>query len=70
MEEGVSKLDHSRLRRLIDAGRLLVAEREVGSVLKRVLTVARDLTGARYAAIGVLDERRERLPDFNHCGHR
>jgi hypothetical protein len=28
-------------------------------VLRRVLETARELTGARYAALGILDERRE-----------
>ena len=34
----------------------------------RLLEVARELTGARYAAIGVLDERRERLERFLTAG--
>ena len=34
------------------------------SVLDRLLDVAQELTGARYAAIGVLDERRELLEQF------
>ena len=35
-----------------------------------MLEVARELTGARYAALGVLDERRERLERFLTVGHR
>ena len=34
----------------------------------RLLDVARELTGARYAAIGVLDEARETLTDFITAG--
>jgi signal transduction histidine kinase len=33
-------------------------------VLDRVLATARDLTGARYAALGILDERRRELAQF------
>jgi two-component system, NarL family, sensor histidine kinase DevS len=36
--------------------------------LERLLEVARELTGARYAAIGVLDQRRERLERFLTAG--
>jgi signal transduction histidine kinase len=63
-----STLDGRRLRALIDAGQLVVSERELASVLDRLLEVARELTGARYAAIGVLDERRTGLADFLTAG--
>lgn len=63
-----SRLDEERLRRLIDAGRSLVAERELEAVFERLLQVARELTGARYAAIGVLDDSRENLADFITAG--
>ena len=62
------QLNESRLRRLLDAGRSLVAERELEGVFQRLLDVARDLTGARYAAIGILDEARENLVDFITAG--
>ena len=61
-------LGEERLRRLIDAGQTLVAEHDLSLVLKRLLEVALDLTGARYAAIGVLDEHREALADFITAG--
>ena len=52
-------LDEQRLRRLIDAGRgLLIAPLDVEPVLRQLLDVAREVTGARYAAVGVLDEPR------------
>src|SRR5439155_6794266 len=38
------------------------------ALLRRLLDVARELTGARYAAIGVLDERREELERFVTAG--
>ena len=63
-----SALDELRLRRLIDAGRGLIAELDVEAVLKRLLDVAREITGARYAAVGVLDERRQELERFVTAG--
>ncbi len=57
-------LDEHRLRELIEVGRNLVAELDLESLLERVLTVARRLTGARYAALGVLDSERQGLERF------
>jgi signal transduction histidine kinase len=57
-------LDDARLRRLLDVGRSLVAELDLDGVLVRVLDVARELTGARYAAVGVLDESETQLTRF------
>jgi GAF domain-containing protein len=61
-------MDEERLRRLLDVGRSLISELEPETVLQRLLEVARELTGSRYAAIGVLDERRERLERFITAG--
>ncbi len=61
-------LDRSHLKRLLDAGRDLVAELDLEAVLARLLDVARELTGARYAAIGVLDEERRGLERFLTSG--
>jgi len=61
-------LDEHRLRRLVDVGRSLVTELDPEAVFARLLEVARELTGARYAAIGVLDERREQLERFLTAG--
>jgi signal transduction histidine kinase len=61
-------MEHDRLRRLLDAGRSLISELDPEAVLQRLLEVARDVTGARYAAIGVLDERREGLERFVTVG--
>lgn len=57
-------LDPQRLRRLIDVGRALVAEHELEALLTRVLDAGRELTGARYAALGVLDDERRSLERF------
>jgi signal transduction histidine kinase len=61
-------LDEHRLRRLVEVGRSLVTVLDPEAVFERLLDVARELTGARYAAIGVLDERRERLERFLTVG--
>jgi signal transduction histidine kinase len=57
-------LDEPRLRRLIEVGRSLVSQRDLETLLRQVLDVARELTGARYAALGVLDESRQALERF------
>ena len=61
-------LDEHRLRRLIDVGRGLVAQLDLEAVLREVVEVARDLTGARYAALGILDEDRRELERFIYVG--
>ena len=57
-------MDERRLRELIDVGRSLVAELDPEVVLTRVLEVACELTGARYAALGVLNAERRELERF------
>lgn len=54
-------MDETGLRRLLEVGRSLIAELDPEAVLDRLLDVAQEMTGARYAAIGVLDDRREQL---------
>ncbi|HWK26885.1 MAG TPA: GAF domain-containing sensor histidine kinase [Solirubrobacter sp.] len=61
-------IDEHRLRRLLEVGRSLLTELDPEAVFARLLDVARDVTGARYAAIGVLDERREGLERFLTAG--
>jgi signal transduction histidine kinase len=60
----IAQLDPERLRRLIDVGRTLVRELRLDEILDRLLETARDLTGAQYAAIGVLDDERRELTQF------
>jgi signal transduction histidine kinase len=57
-------LDADRLSRLLDAGRGLMSELQIESVLDRLLEIARELTGARFAALGVLDADRVELARF------
>lgn len=61
-------LDVERLRRLLDVGRAVVADLDLESVLRRVLDAAREITGARYAAIGVLGQDRRTLERFVTSG--
>jgi two-component system, NarL family, sensor histidine kinase DevS len=68
-------LDERRLARLIDVGRSLLSELDLEVVLDRVLETAADLTGAHYAAVGVLDDDRRELARFltrgiDEEGHR
>lgn len=62
--DAIADLEPDRLRRLIDVGRSLVSELRVEQVLDRLLDVARELTGAQYAALGILDEDRRELARF------
>ena len=61
-------LDPSKLGQLLEVGRGLVAERDPDAVLIRVLNEARELTGARYAAMGILDEDKTGLARFLTVG--
>jgi signal transduction histidine kinase len=53
---------------LVELGRSVLAESELETVLERVLDAARELTGARYAALGVLDSGRRELERFLTVG--
>ena len=68
MPGGDRRFDAEQAERLLDAGRALVAELDTEVVLERLLETARELTGARYAAIGVLDEQRRNLERFLTAG--
>jgi signal transduction histidine kinase len=61
-------LGADRLTRLIEVGRSLMSELDLETLLQRMLEVAGELTGARYAALGILDERREELENFLTLG--
>jgi signal transduction histidine kinase len=58
------QLDEERLRRLIDVGRSLLSQLDLEVVLDQVLETAREITGARYAAMGILDRERRELERF------
>jgi signal transduction histidine kinase len=56
------------IRRLLDVGRELVTELDLDAVLDHVLQTAREITGARYAAVGILNEQRTELAQFLTVG--
>jgi signal transduction histidine kinase len=53
---------------LLRLARSVLDELDVDVVLERVLEASRELTGARYAALGVLDESRSQLARFLTLG--
>jgi signal transduction histidine kinase len=57
-----------RTRALIEAGIALTSELSLDSVLQKLVDTAAELTGARYAALGVLDQPGERLERFVTTG--
>ena len=56
------------VRRLLDVGRALVSELDQRAVLDLVLEAAREITGARYAALGILNDERSELDQFLTLG--
>ncbi|MGZ4327189.1 MAG: ATPase, partial [Solirubrobacteraceae bacterium] len=60
--------DQDKLRRLLDVGTTLVSELNTETVLERILEEARAITGARYVALGVLDDQRIELERFLTSG--
>lgn len=60
--------DHLWVRRLLDVGQALMTELDQESVLRRLLEIACEATGARYAAIGILNDRRSALERFVTLG--
>ena len=61
-------LEPEQLERLLAVGRGLVAELHLDEVLRSVIDAARDLTGAKYAALGVLDSEKQALERFVYVG--
>jgi len=61
-------MQDSALRTLIALANSVLEKSELEPVLERVIEAARQLTGARYAALGVLDARRQRLERFLTTG--
>jgi signal transduction histidine kinase len=56
-----------RLQKLIEANRAIVAELSLSSLLRRVVECAREISGAEYAALGVVAADGT-LEQFIHCG--
>jgi signal transduction histidine kinase len=53
-----------RLERLLSVSRLLLSELELEAVLGHVVEASREVTGAKYAALGVLNRERTGLDRF------
>ena len=53
-----------RLRAMVDAGVALASELSLDAVLQKIVETAAELTGARYAALGVLDPNGRTLERF------
>ncbi len=66
MEPSTRKLD--RLRVLVDAGIALSSELSLDALLQRIVETAAQLTGARYAALGVIDKSGQALERFLTTG--
>ncbi len=56
------------IRRLLDVGRALTRELDQRAVLDQVLETAREITGARYAALGILNDQHSGLEQFLALG--
>jgi signal transduction histidine kinase len=61
MTTGPGLTDPVLLRRLLDVCRAVVSELDLEVVLRRVVAEASEITGARYGALGVMNERRDAL---------
>ena len=57
-----------RLRVLVDAGIALSSELSLDALLQRIVDTAAELTGARYAALGVIDRTGHALESFLTTG--
>jgi signal transduction histidine kinase len=60
--------DPALLRRLIEISRSVASALDVEVVLRRVIEVACEITGAQYAALGVLNDSRDGLERFITTG--
>jgi signal transduction histidine kinase len=58
----------TRWRKLIDAGIAVTSELTLGAVLQKIVEIAAELTGARYSALGVIDESGAGLEQFVTSG--
>jgi signal transduction histidine kinase len=68
-DEDVVGRGDDRFRRLVEVGSSLLSELDLEVVLHSVVEAARELTGAEYAALGVLDQDRRELERFIFLGN-
>ncbi len=57
-----------RFEQLLTAGLAIYEERSVPELLQRVVDAARDVIGARYAALGIVDDDSQQLREFVTSG--
>ncbi|HVT00469.1 MAG TPA: GAF domain-containing sensor histidine kinase [Solirubrobacterales bacterium] len=67
-DEEIAGPGDDRFRRLVEVGSSLLSELDLEAVLASVVAAARELTGARYAALGVLDPEGRELERFIYLG--
>jgi signal transduction histidine kinase len=60
--------DPVKLRRVLEATLLLEADLELPTLLRHLIEEARSMTGARYGALGVLNDQRTALSEFITVG--
>src|SRR6266536_5288834 len=60
--------ESDRLRTLLETGIAISSELSLDAVLQRIVEAAATLTGARYAALGVIDETGRALERFVTTG--
>jgi signal transduction histidine kinase len=58
----------NRLRALLEAGIAITSELSLDALLQRLVEIAAELTGARYAALGVIDRSGSQLERFVTTG--
>src|SRR4051812_22609804 len=63
-----SEATRDRLRGLVEAGIALSSELSLDALLQKLVETAAELTGARYAALGVIDRARTGLERFVTTG--
>jgi signal transduction histidine kinase len=62
------RLTDERLEQLLEVCRSIVSELDLETLLSRVLDAARDLTGAKYAALGIMNTDKTGLERFLNSG--
>src|ERR1019366_9163206 len=60
--------DPTMLRRILEATFLIERDLELPALLRHVVEEARSMTGARYGALGVLNDERTALGEFITVG--
>ena len=64
MGQGTRSIVDRATQGILDVARSVLVELDLDAVLDRVLNAAQELTGARYAAVGVLNQDRTELARF------